>query len=256
MDKPGYFQTALSNFATDVACGGAIRHLTDIGYTLDQIVERLDYPAPRAKVQRIMMSYLYESGVLLREEPSAALFAGREAFIQEQDAYGRRSIRRIDIDHNSQFEVTKAPDSTRMSQNEKRLEKREILWKEFIYQDKRDGKLTELLYRKCKENGESYSYASCDFGFLNIDQDGYNAHKEDKMRAQKLMACLNNRQQDYLKGIHWEPSVVYHRLNQRMLEIVGKLYEAGVYSGTCYFAVSQEKVRGEAHEEQSRNGLK
>ena len=57
MDRPGYFQTALSNFATDVACGGAIRHLTDLGYTLDQIVERLDYPASRAKVQKIMMEY-------------------------------------------------------------------------------------------------------------------------------------------------------------------------------------------------------
>lgn len=53
MDRPGYFQTALSNFAMDAACGGAIRHLTDLGYTLDQIVERLDYPASRAKVRQI-----------------------------------------------------------------------------------------------------------------------------------------------------------------------------------------------------------
>lgn len=46
MDEPSYFQNALSSFVTDAACGGAIRHLVDIGYTLDQIVERLDYPAP------------------------------------------------------------------------------------------------------------------------------------------------------------------------------------------------------------------
>ncbi len=55
MDETSYFQNALSSFVTDAACGGAVRHLTDIGYTLDQIVDRLDYPAPRAKVQRICM---------------------------------------------------------------------------------------------------------------------------------------------------------------------------------------------------------
>ena len=97
MDRPGYFQTALSNFAMDAACGGAIRHLTDLGYTLDQIVERLDYPASRAKVRRMMMEYLYDSKMLLRKEPSADLFAAREEFIQEQDAYGRRTLRRITI---------------------------------------------------------------------------------------------------------------------------------------------------------------
>ena len=116
MDRPGYFQTALSNFAMDAACGGAIRHLTDLGYTLDQIVERLDYPASRAKVRQMMMEYLYDSKMLLRKEPSADLFAAREEFIQEQDAYGRRTLRRISSDLNSQNKMTSTPDLTKMSQ--------------------------------------------------------------------------------------------------------------------------------------------
>ncbi len=245
MDRPGYFQTALSNFATDVACGGAIRHLTDLGYTLDQIVERLDYPASRAKVQRIMMEYLYHSRVLLKEEPSFALFTGPEEYVQEQDAYGRRTLRRIENDLNSQYKATDMPDLTAVSKNGKGAEKQEIFWKESVYHFERDGKLTELLHRKRNENGEALSYVSCNFGFLNIDRNGYYG-----------VACLNNRQRDYLQGICWEPSVVYHRLNQRMLEIVGKLYEAGVYQGDCFFVGSREKIKITGKGYQDRMGEK
>lgn len=242
MDRPNYFQTALSNFATDVACGGAVRHLTDIGCTLDQIVERLDYPASRTKVQKIMMDYLYESRVLLREEPSAALFAGREEYVQEQDVYGRRTLRRIIHDQNSQYKMTDTPNLTPMSRNEEIAGKQEILWKESLYDARWDGKLTELLYRKCQENGENFSYVSCAFAFLNIDSDGYSINEESSAQTESI-SCLHKRQQEYLRGIHWEKPVVYHRLNQRMQEIIGKLYEAGVYKGVCYFAVSRDRMK-------------
>lgn len=226
MDKPEYFQTALSNFVTDAACGGAVRHLTDIGYTLEQIVDRLDYPASRAKVQRIMMEYLYESRVLLREEPSGELFAPQAQFVQEQDAYGRRSMRKVYVDHNSQTNVTDASSLTRMSGREKAAQTQGILWKESVYDPGRDGKLTELLHRKCEKNGETYSYISCPFGKIIDDR----------------IDCLNGRQKEYLRGIRWEQPVLYHRLNRRMLEIISKLYEAGVYGGVCYFLSGREKI--------------
>lgn len=226
MDKPEYFQTALSNFVTDAACGGAVRHLTDIGYTLEQIVDRLDYPASRAKVQRIMMEYLYESRVLLREEPSGELFAPQAQFVQEQDAYGRRSMRKVYVDHNSQTNVTDASNLTRMSGREKAAQKQGILWKESVYDPGRDGKLTELLHRKCEKNGETYSYISCPFGEIIDDR----------------IDCLNGRQKEYLRGIRWEQPVLYHRLNRRMLEIISKLYEAGAYGGVCYFLSGREKI--------------
>lgn len=97
MEEPDVFRSALSNFATDVACGGAIRHLTDIGYTLEQIVARLDYPVSREKAQRIMMEYLYQSRALLRCEPSQTLFEEQTQFVQEQDAYGRRTLDRKSV---------------------------------------------------------------------------------------------------------------------------------------------------------------
>lgn len=250
MDETNYFQNALSSFVTEAACGGAVRHLTDIGYTLDQIVDRLDYPAPRAKVQRIMMAYLYESRVLLLEEPSADLFAPKEQFVQEQDSYGRRSFRKIEADYNGQNNMTNAPDLTVASQWEKAAQTGDILWKESVYNPKRDGKLTELLHRKCGKNGEAYSYISCPFGELADDQYSQIRGKVQNVQcepggvsvAEEKMSCLNGRQREYLQGIRWEQPVVYHRLNRRMLEIIGKLYEAGAYSGVCFFVTEREKI--------------
>ena len=242
MDRPEYFQTALSNFATDVACGGAIRHLTDIGYTLDQIVARLDYPTPRTKARRIMMEHLYEKRVLLLSEPSPALFAQQTQFVEEQDAYGRRTFRKTSTDHNSQHKMTDTPDLTILSQSEKEAEMQTFLWKESVYDRKRDGKLTELLHRKCGENGENLSYVSCVFDFLNIDLDSQNIKQQGEKGGEEDISCLNSRQREYLLGIRWEKPVVYHRLDQRMREIIGKLYEAGTYSGFCFFVKTREKL--------------
>ena len=260
MDETNYFQNALSGFTTEVACGGAVRHLTDIGYTLDQMVDRLDYPAPRAKVQRIMMAYLYESRVLLREEPSEELFAPQAQFVQEQDAYGRRSMRKVNTDYNSQTNVTDARNLTRMSGREKAAPSQVFLWKESVYDPKRDGKLTELLHRKCEKYGETYSYVTCPFGQPTNDQYSQN-EKDGSSRlggvgvsveseqiygagtvAEEKISCLNGRQREYLQGIRWEQPVLYHRLNRRMLEIISKLYEAGAYGGVCYFLSGQEKI--------------
>ncbi|MDE6601180.1 MAG: hypothetical protein K2K90_03255 [Lachnospiraceae bacterium] len=242
MDKPDYFQNALSSFVTEAACGGAVRHLTDSGYTLDQIVDRLDYPAPRAKVQRIMMEYLYESRVLLRSEPSEELFAPREQFVQEQDAYGRRSFRKTEIDYIGRNNMTNTPDLTTLSPWGKTAQTREFLWKESVYDSRRDGKLTELLHRKCEKYGETYSYVSCHFGETINDQYSQNGQNGAGTVAEEGISCLNGRQREYIQGIRWEQPVLYHRLNRRMLEIISKLYEAGAYGGACFFVTGREKI--------------
>lgn len=242
MEESNVFQSALSNFATDVACGGAIRHLTDIGYTLNQIVERLDYPTSREKAQRIMMEHLYQSRVLLREEPSETLFEGQTQFVQEQDAFGRRTLRKMTVDCNGHDKVTNAPGLTMLSQQEKAARTQTFLWKEILYEPGRDGKLTELLHRKCEKYGEIYSYVSCPFGKRTDDQYSQSKDSQRKISAEEAMNCLNGRQREYLAGIRWEPPVLYHRLNRRMLEIISKLYEAGAYGGTCYFVCGQEKL--------------
>ncbi len=230
-DKPEYFQSALSNFATDFACGGAVRHLTDLGLSLDQIMERLDYPAPRAKVQKLMMEHLYESKVLLKEEPSDALFRQRDIYVQEQDSYGRRSMRKICGDSESQSEMTEMTNLTPMSKDGKI---KGFAWNEIKFDSSKGKKLTNVLHQKCEENGEQYCYVSCEFSDLNGCQ--------GSLSKVERLSCLNGRQREYLAGIIWEAPVIYHRLDQRMREIIVKLYEAGEYSGACYFMKAGRKM--------------
>ena len=68
-EKQNYFKQALSDFTFDAAAGRAIRHLADCGYTSSQIVQRLDYPVPEAKVHKAVYRYLTETGILLKNLP-------------------------------------------------------------------------------------------------------------------------------------------------------------------------------------------
>lgn len=67
--KARFFEEALSDFTHDVASGRAIRHLVDLGYTTAQIMERLDYPTSRARVEETVYRYMKKTGVLLDELP-------------------------------------------------------------------------------------------------------------------------------------------------------------------------------------------
>ena len=57
------------------------------------------------------------------------------------------------------------------------------------------------------------------------------------------MQILNERQREYIEGLLWEDRVCYHRLNQRMREIIVKLYANGYFHGYCYFVKQEEKVK-------------
>lgn len=89
------FYRALSDFSFDVASGGAIRHLTDLGYTVKQIQERLDYPTPFVRIQEAVWKRLVETGVILLEEPRGQKPRERVNFVREYDSYGRASFRRV-----------------------------------------------------------------------------------------------------------------------------------------------------------------
>lgn len=56
----GYFEEALQNFVQDFQYGGAIRHLVDRGYTVDQIIRSGEVKLPREKIEKIVEQYLHE----------------------------------------------------------------------------------------------------------------------------------------------------------------------------------------------------
>lgn len=76
-DEPRYFEDAMSDFIHEMASAGAIRHLVDAGYSMEQIMNELDYPTPRGRVEQTIYRYMTESGMLL-----ASLPVGEEAMRQ------------------------------------------------------------------------------------------------------------------------------------------------------------------------------
>ena len=70
--------------------------------------------------------------------------------------------------------------------------------------------LFSFLAERIRWNGEENSYLSCPFGSLfgNADE-----------KIQKSFPMLTARECAYMEGIAWEPGIMYHRLNRRMLEI-------------------------------------
>ena len=87
------FNEALGNFITDVAGGGAVRHLASQGLTVDEITRRLDYPMKKAKVAEMVWQYYVEQGIVCLEEPKD--YVEKVSYVKEQDAYGKISMRRV-----------------------------------------------------------------------------------------------------------------------------------------------------------------
>ena len=89
------FRQALSDFTFDVASGGAIRHLTDLGYTVKQIQEQLDFPTPVTRIQEAVWKRLVETGIIFLEEPWRQTSKEKVNYIREYDSYGKASFRRV-----------------------------------------------------------------------------------------------------------------------------------------------------------------
>lgn len=90
-----YFNQALSDFVGDMAYGGTIRHLADLGYTVAQIVKNLDYPIPRERVGQIVWRYYLEQSIILLEEPGEEPVTNKVSYVREYGKYGTVHFRRV-----------------------------------------------------------------------------------------------------------------------------------------------------------------
>ncbi len=64
----GYFEDALSNFVSDFNYGGAIRHLTDLGYSAASIRRKLKIPFDTERIEEVQYRHLLDREVLITEE--------------------------------------------------------------------------------------------------------------------------------------------------------------------------------------------
>ena len=212
MAEQDFFHAALANFMFDTASSGAIRHLADRGYTVEQLRKHLDFPTPYDRIQKTVWEHFLHTNVLRLEEPGTAGIQETYEYITEYDQYGRKSFRR----------------TTLMSEYEK-----PVVWIEETALGKTAKELSSLLSKLCIENGEDTAYVSCDFGLTS---------KRESKKYSEMLSLLDKDDQEYILGLPWERKKVYHRLNQRMRNIVSRLYEHGEFIGTCYFMNIKKKL--------------
>ena len=135
--KQEYFKKSLSDFTFDMASGGAIRHLVDRGYTVEQIVKMLDFPTPYDRVQQTVWKYFLDKGTVLLKEPEREAEEEKYGYVTDYDMFGRKSFRRVVVKERSS---------------------ETIQWRESRYGQTDSKRLLDFLGKKSMENGEDFSY--------------------------------------------------------------------------------------------------
>ncbi|MBP9995970.1 MAG: hypothetical protein KBT19_01685 [Lachnospiraceae bacterium] len=87
-EEQRYFKKALHNFTYDVACGDAIRHLYDLGYSPEKIRDRLDYKTTIENITKTIEEYEKNKQSALDGKP-------QYEYVREEDEYGHTSFRRV-----------------------------------------------------------------------------------------------------------------------------------------------------------------
>ena len=87
------FNNALGNFINDAAAGGAVRHLADLGHSISEIADELNYPISKEKIAKYMWDHFINTGRISLEEPKETY--EKASFVKEQDAFGKVSFRRV-----------------------------------------------------------------------------------------------------------------------------------------------------------------
>ena len=74
---------------------------------------------------------------------------------------------------------------------------------------------------------------SCDFGRIQY---------KDAKQYDKILQTLEPRKREYIEGLPWELRRCYHKLDERMVEILRCLCKQEMYQGMIYFLGLEERV--------------
>jgi hypothetical protein len=219
MDEKNIFQQALNSFTFDVASGGAISHLADLGYTPREIQAMLDFPTPYERVQEAFWNDCLKKRMIVEDKAELGKRQEKVSYVTEYDSYGRKSFRRV-----VEYEEGDTPLSDVDS------------FRALSYTRDSFGSFASFLRVYCCADSDEHTknaYVSCDFGVRM---------KRDAEEYEAFLKPLTEERRRYIEGIPWERKVVWHVLNRRMREIVATLYEQSAYHGTILLLDKKEKI--------------
>lgn len=189
MSDERIFQEALSNFTFDFANGGSIRHLADLGYSVKEIVKKIEFHGDIQKIQKVVWDYYLQSGKILLEEPGSFEKREKITYIKETGKYGRRTFRKVveKIDNSENHFLQKS-------------------FEDFLLEN---------------SDCDREAYAQCEFGKIKKET--------SELYEKMLGFLTERDREFMMGLLWEEKDVVYYKLDSRMIQILKELAKANIY---------------------------
>ena len=98
MSEEKHFEKALSDMKDSFAGKDGIKHLAELGYSVRQIQESLDFPFPLDKIGRVLWDYYKSEEIILMKAPGSGAGSVRATYVKQTDAYGKQSFIKVPVE--------------------------------------------------------------------------------------------------------------------------------------------------------------
>lgn len=185
-----YFKQALSDFTIEFASGDAIRSLSDKGYSVKKIKSKLDFPTPEERIREIVWKHYLENKTVCLENPKETSSVENYTIKKVYDSYGRPSFKKVSVKADEE-----APSSKQVK----------------VETDEEASGYKQV---GVKLDEEAREYVECDFGKRLY------RNKDDFMKS---LSVLDEEEKDYILGLPWPLTNVWHVKNEKFAKIITKL---------------------------------
>lgn len=185
-----YFKQALSDFTIEFASGDAIRSLSDKGYSVKKIKSKLDFPTPEERIREIVWKHYLENKTVCLENPKETSSVENYTIKKVYDNYGRPSFKQVRVDA-----------------DEEKPSFRQV-------GVKGDEEVSSFKQTGVKADEETKVYVECDFGKRLYK------NKDDFIKS---LSVLDEEEKDYILGLPWPLTNVWHVKNEHFARIISKL---------------------------------
>lgn len=185
-----YFKQALSDFTIEFASGDAIRSLSDKGYSVKKIKSKFDFPTPEERIREIVWKHYIDNKTICLENPKEALSVENYTIKKVYDSYGRPSFKKVSVKADEE-----APSSKQVK----------------VETDEEASGYKQV---GVKLDEEAREYVECDFGKRLY---------QNKEEFLKSLSVLDEEEKDYILGLPWPLTKVWHVKNEHFARIISKL---------------------------------
>lgn len=185
-----YFKQALSDFTIEFASGDAIRSLSDKGYSVKKIKSKLDFPTPEERIREIVWKHYIDNKTICLQNPKETSLGGKYTIEKVYDNYGRPSFKQVRVKADEE-----APSSKQVKVEA-------------------DEEVPSSKQVSIKTDEESREYVECDFGKRLYK------NKDDFIKS---LSVLDEEEKDYILGLPWPLTKVWHVKNEKFAKIITKL---------------------------------